>query len=198
MALTRGWRCELNAIARIRRRALCCIVAAATVLSGCALCRQPSGVQSTFTTTDASSQLKDAYFEALESETNAETILTLDISIPSVLHETYDIPLRRAFSCDIDGSLRLPEREWNMSSCADGISPTGKGLGYTLFLYMVSEPDDPGIKIHVDGSWTDVDGRTRSIKEVMPIIVGSEGRWILANGLIVTTAFRKPKVLQAK
>lgn len=153
----------------------------------------PQGVQTTITTMESLSLLKEAYFEALDSETNAETVLMLDISIPSASHHAFSIPLRRSFTHDPEGMLKEPVPEWNVSVHSDGVSQTGKGIGEGIHLTVESSPDDPGIQIHIDCTWSEPDGSNRSLKEVLPVLVGSAGKWKFPNGATVTTEFRKPQ-----
>ena len=154
---------------------------------------QPQGVEATITTMESLPLLKEAYFEALDSETNAETVLTLDISIPAASHHAFSIPLRRSFTHDPEGIPKEPAPEWNLSVHSDGVSPTGKGIGESIHLRVESSPDDPGIQIHIECSWSESDGANRSLKEVLPVLVGSSGKWQFTNGATVTTGFRKPQ-----
>ena len=170
------------------------IIALAMLLAGCATSRQPKCVEATITDWETRRPLlKEAYFESTESETNAECVVTLDINIPSGSHHAFSISLRRAFTHDPDGVLRLPEAGWNRSICADGVTPTGKGIGESLSLWVESGPDDLGIRIHITCSWSGPEGSTQTVEEVLPVLVGPTTKWKLPHGVVVTTGSRNPK-----
>lgn len=128
------------------------------------------------------------------NESDAELVLVAAVTIPDILNDTQEFPVRRIFVCGVDGLRNIESEGIHGFYAADGVSRDGRrGIGCGEGSYWLKSSDGLSVSLGFDCYWTTDNGTQGKFDVTIPCLVGVPDEWALSETARLKVSYRPPR-----